>query len=393
MQIQTTVSDGKYSYPVSGFCDEQFERVLDAFTEGFRRGEEVGANTALMVNGEMVFDLRGGWTDRNRDIPWAEDTIVLTMSTTKGVAAICFNMLIDRGLVELDAPVSLYWPEFSQAGKATLPIRYLLDHRAGLPVLDEVLPPGSIFDFAQITQALARQAPLWEPGTKAAYHVNFQGFLLGEVMRRVTGMNCGEFLRKEVTNLLDLDFHIGLTEAEQARCARFLLEPKLFEVRFAKDRNLLSRSWDEFPTEPDMEVTLNSREFRECEMASANGHGRASALAKLYGVLAVGGELGGVRLMSESSVRRMSTLQHDMFELRANRQYQQALGLLRNSPPAMDMGPNPNVFGHAGIGGSIGMADPDHRFGFGYVMNQQHAVPGTGPRSGRITEAIYACLR
>lgn len=390
--ISRTVYNGAADYPIIGWCDPRFSAVADAFCANFEAGEEVGAHVALTVDGAPVVDLWGGWQDRDHARAWDDETIVLTMSTTKGVAAICFNILVDRGLVDLDAPVSRYWPEFAAAGKETVPVRYLLDHRAGIPLLDANLPAGSIFDFDRIVEALAAQTPMWEPGSEAAYHVHFQGFLLGEVMRRVTGMNIGQFLKQELAGPLGLDFHIGLGAADQARCARFLVEPKLFAVRFAEDRNILSRSWDEFPAERDMETILNSPEFRAADISSASGHGRASALARLYGALARGGEIDGMRIMSPEAVARMTTVQHALWERRANRQYQQALGLLRNSPPAMDMGPNPNSFGHAGIGGSIGFADPDRRFGFGYVMNQMHAMPGTGTRFERLIHGVYQSL-
>lgn len=388
----TSAIEATRDVPIHGFCHPKFASVEAAFRENFALGEDVGANASLVVDGDLVVDLWGGWTDRDRAVEWGEDTIVLTMSTTKGVAAICFNMLIDRRLVDPDAPVAEYWPEFAQAGKADIPVRYVLDHRAGVPLLDERLPPGSILHFDAIVAALERQAPMWEPGTKAAYHVHFQGFLLGEITRRVTGRNIGEFFRHELAEPLGLQFYIGLTEAEQQRCARFLVEPQLFAMRHAPERTFLTRSWDEFPDEPDMEIILNSPEFRATDMSSASGHGRSAALARLYGGLARGGEIDGFQIMSPEQIERMTTVQHAMTEMRANRQYQQALGLLRNSPPAMDMGPNENAFGHAGIGGSIGMADPDRRFGFGYVMNQMHAMPGTGTRFERLIGAVYSCL-
>lgn len=391
--ISDDVRHGDAVYPIQGHCDQRFAAVEEAFRANFAAGEEVGANVALVVDGELVVDLWGGWKDRDRAAAWTEDTIVLTMSTTKGVTAICFNMLIDRGLVDPDAPVSRYWPEFAAAGKEAVLVRHVLDHRAGIPLLDAGLPAGSIFDFDLIVDALARQAPLWEPGTEAAYHVHFQGFLLGEIMRRVTGMNVGQFLKQELAEPLGLDFHIGLDAADQARCARFLVAPQLFAMRFAPERTIMTRSWDEFPDEADMEAILNSPAFRAADISSASGHGRADALARLYGGLARGGEIDGYRIMSAAGVERMTSVQHAQVERRANRQYQQAMGLLRNSGAAMDMGPNPNAFGHAGIGGSIGMADPDHRFGFGYVMNQMHVMPGTGTRFERLIGAVYASMK
>lgn len=375
---------------VEGHCDERFAAVRDAFQKNFSSGEEVGAAVSIVLEGETVVDLWGGFKDRERRQPWDRDTIVCCMSSSKGLTAICFGMAVDRGMIDIDAPVARYWPEFAQNGKSDLPVRWVLDHRAGLPYVEE-LGRGKMYDFDAMTAQLARQAPLWEPGTVAAYHVMTQGYLLGEILRRVTGKNVGEFLRSEVSGPLGADFNIGLTAEEQSRCARFLVAQNLFAARYMDPPTILSRGWDQMPDE-DMEDILNSKAWRESEIASASGHGNARALARIWSVIACGGTLGGVTLMSEQGVRDLGKLQHEEVEIRHQRVYRQGLGLVLNSPPIMDFGPNPATFGHGGIGGSLGIADPDRRMSFGYSPNRMHDGPDAGPRAGRLIAATYASL-
>jgi len=375
---------------IQGTCDPRFERVREAFEENFASGDEVGAAVAITLDGNPVVDLWGGFKDAARTQPWEENTIVCCMSSSKGLTAICLAMARERGLVDIDAPVAQYWPEFAQNGKADLPVRYLLDHRAALPYVEE-LGHGAMYDFDAMVDQLARQKPLWEPGTVTAYHVMTQGYLLGELLRRVTGKNVGEFLRTEVSGPLGADFNIGLTEEEQSRCAHFIVAANLFAARDANPPTILSKGWDQMPAE-DTEEVFNSKAWKESEIASASGHGNARALSRIWGAIARGGSVDGVTLMSPEGVKRLGALQHEEVEIRHNRVYRQGLGLVLNSPPIMDFGPNPATFGHGGIGGSLGIADPDAKIGFGYSPNNMHNGPDAGPRAGRLVKALYASL-
>lgn len=381
--------------PLHGRYDPRFRPVVDAFIENYRARDEVGSSVSVVVDGRPVVDVWGGWTDSARTEEWGQDTLVCMMSVAKGITGIAFNMLADRGLVDLDAPVARYWPEFAQNGKETLPVRYLLDHRAGLAVLKpDKLWPGAMFDREAMTGALAAQAPLWEPGTVAAYHVHTQGYLLGEVMRRVTGELVGPFVRRELAGALGADYWIGLPAREHRRVARLMPNPesRLLAAREREDPGALRNL--AFAQNPDWpwERLLNSREFREMEMPSASGHGNGRSVARIYAAAARGGELDGARLMSPESIERMTTMQHDQVELLQDRHYRQGLGVLLNSPDAVYMGPNPRAFGHHGIGGSIGFADPDARVGFGYAVNKMHAVGTNGPRARRLIDALYQVL-
>lgn len=386
-------ADGR-SIPLNGEFDSRYEAVVEAFIENYRREDEVGSAVSAVVDGETVVDVWGGWKDGARLHEWQRDTLVCMMSVSKGITGLAFNLLIDRGLIDVDAPVARYWPEFGVNGKEHLPVRYILDHRAGLPVLEKPLWPGAMFDREAMCNALAEQAPLWTPGTVAAYHVHTQGFLLGEIMRRVTGKTIGPFLRDEIARPLNADYMIGaMSERDQARCAEVMpnMNAKLFAAREAERDTLRARAFVQNPAEP-WPTTLNSGRWRECELASGNGHGNARSVARIYGTFARGGELGGVRIASPATIEAMITEQHNMTELLQDRPYHQALGILLNTPEAVYMGPNPRAYGHHGIGGSIGFADPDARVGFGYSINKMHSVGTNGPRAARLIAALYSSL-
>ena len=380
--------------PVNGMLEPEFEPVLAAFQENYRSEDEVGSSVSVVVDGRAVVDIWGGWRDGARQREWQKDTLVCMMSVSKGITGMAFNLLVDRGLVDVDAPVARYWKEFAENGKDSLPVRFILDHRAGLPIVADPMWPGAIFDHQATCAALAKQAPLWKPGTVAAYHIHTQGFLLGEIIRRVTGRTVGRFVRDEIAVPLDADFMIGsMSERDQARVAEVMpnMEARLFAAKEVETETLRSKAFVQNPAEP-WPVTLNSRIWRESEIASGNGHGNARGVARIYGAFARGGELDGVRLTSPASIAAMITEQHHITEVMQERPYRQALGILLNTPAAVFMGPNPRAFGHHGIGGSIGFADPDARIGFSYAVNRMHAVGTNGPRAARLINALYECL-
>lgn len=394
------------SVPVHGRYDPRFAAVADAFVENFQQEDELGAAVSVVIDGQTVVDLWGGHARASRQQEWGEHSTVCMMSVAKGVTGICFNMAIDAGLVDPDERVARYWPEFARAGKIDIRVRHILDHTAAIPVLTtDVMQPGGFFDYPAYIRALEVQEPLWQPGTRAAYHVHNQGFLLGEIMRRVTGMNVGSFLRRHVTGPLNAEYWIGgMSAAEQAHVAEVLPNTgaRLFA---AKDQALPERpttpeGWQDGavlrsfaflqnPSEPWYD-TMNSSRWREVEIASGSGHGNARAVARIYG--ATVGTVDGVSLLSPHQLAAMITEQHNQTELLQERPYHQALGVLLNTPEAVFMGPNPRSFGHHGLGGSIGFGDPDRRIGFSYCCNQMHAVGTNGPRAKRLIDALYSVL-
>ncbi len=394
IKLNETFTAADRSVPLNGTLDPRFQPVLDAFMENYRREDEIGSAVSVVVDGRTVVDLWGGWRDSGRQREWQHDTIVCMMSVSKGITGLAFGLLVDRGLVDVNQPVAKYWPEFAANGKDSLPVRFILDHRAGLPIVADPLWPGAIYDHQAICKALAAQAPLWQPGTVAAYHIHTQGYLLGEIVRRVTGRTVGTFLREEIAEPLAADYMIGsLSKHDQARCAEVMpnMQARLFAAKEAETDTLRSKAFVQNPAEP-WPVTLNSSSWRESEIASGNGHGNARGVARIYGAFARGGTLDGVRLTRPESIAAMITEQHNMTELMQDRPYHQALGILLNTPEAVYMGPNRRAFGHHGIGGSIGFADPDAHVGFSYSVNRMHSVGTNGPRALRLIDALYSIL-
>jgi len=404
VQVNETIEARGGHYAIRGHVDERLTPVLTAFIKNFIEEEEVGAACSVMIEGETVVDLWGGWRDGAMTTPWDAHTTVCMMSVAKGVTAIAFNMLVERRLVDLDAPVATYWPEFAQNGKEGILVRWLLDHRAAIPVLtDDPMYPGGFYDREAYVRALEKQHPLWEPGTRAAYHVHNQGFLLGEVMRRVTGLTVGPFVRQEIAGPLHAEYWIGgMSADEQAHVAEAMpnMGARLFA---AKDVALPEgeADWDgamlrplafrQNPDEP-WHTTLNKPSWREVEIASGSGHGNARGVARIYGATVRPGAVDGVTILSHAGLEAMIVEQHNQTELMQERPYHQALGVLLNTPAAVYMGPNPRSFGHHGIGGSLGFGDPDAGIGFSYCCNKFHAVGDNGPRARRLIDALYGAL-
>jgi len=393
LELEQTVTARGHTFQMNGHFEPEYQPVVDAFLENFRVEDEIGAGCSVIVAGKTVVDIWGGWRNGAMDDAWDEASTVCMMSVAKGITAICFNMLMDRGLVSPNDPVIKYWPEYGQNGKESTLIRHFLDHTAAVPVLTtNPLWQGAMFDREAIVHALEEQEPLWEIGTKAAYHVHHQGFLLGEVMRRITGMTVGPFLRQEVTTPLQAEYYIGgMTEEEQRHVAEVMpnMEAKLFAAKDGADQSSLrALAFKQNPDEPWAE-TMNKKEWREVEVASGSGHGNARGVARIYGCV-VNGELDGVTLMSRDGLETMITEQHNQTEGLQERPYHQALGVLLNTPEAVYMGPNMRSFGHHGIGGSIGFGDPDTKIGFSYCCNKMHAVGTNGPRAARLIDALYA---
>ena len=360
---------------IEGFCDPRFAKARDLFAENWDLFEETGASVAATLDGKPILDLWGGWADAARTRPWQADTIVLTASVTKGLTGLAGNMLIDRGLLDPEAPVARYWPEFAAGGKATLPVKSLFDHTAGLPNL----PEGTrAVDWDLVVEGLAAATPLWEPGTAHAYHAMTFGNLVGELVVRTMGLSVGQFLQKEICGPLGVDAWIGVGPELDSRVAE-----------------LTGAYWPEWATLP----------WRRLEAPGVNAHTNARALARIFGALACGGALDGVRLIGQRTLEdataaavtgrwfgftdevvASSGMPAAVFDMRFARGFSM-------SNPFTWMGPNPRAFGSPGAGGAIVFADPEARLGFGYAQN---AHVGLGheidSRSGRIIEAIYDAL-
>lgn len=365
---------------VHGRCEPAFASLRRALAATIESGCEVGAALAVYVGKQPVVDLWAGCKDAARMRPWDDETIVNLYSVGKAVTALCALRLVESGALDLDSPVSRYWPEFAQAGKKHIPVRYLLTHQAGLPAVFRLLPNGAELRWEVMTEALAAQEPWWKPGEGHGYHVNTYGFLVGEVVRRVTGKSLGTYLRDEIAGPAGVDFFIGVGPELDARCAdvipalpgpdaeqrRALLESDLAtfaglsRMRLAAYRN---------PPNLSGQGIINTREWRAAEVPSTNGHGNARAVARLYSALATDGELDGVHILSPETVEMAIAEQVYGEDLVLQRPTRFGLGFqlaMRERP----LGPNPRSFGHFGAGGSLGFADPDAHVAFAYAMNQ-----------------------
>lgn len=384
---------------VHGICDPKFSGVRDAFAENFSKHGEVGASLAVMVDGEIAIDLWGGHADATGARPWERDTIVNTFSTTKGIVATCAHRLVDQGRLDIDAPVAAYWPEFAQAGKEGIPVRYLLSHQAGLPAPRNFLPPGAGYVWEPLRDALAEAKPWWEPGTRHGYHAVTFGHLVGEVIRRVSGMSVGQYFRKEIADPLGVDFMIGFGPEEDARTADMIpapmpaLDSNNPMAKVFMDPN--SMNFRAFMISVDTVLDsnyMNTRDWRGAEIPAANGHGNARGLARLYGALARGGELDGFRVLSEEAIAAATEEQaygEDAIMLITSRL---GLGYMLDIPE-MQISPSGRLFGHGGMGGSFGYADPDKRMGIGYAMNKMIMAPDlVDPRWPAMFAAVYAAL-
>ncbi len=381
---------------VQGECEPRFDRVREAFDRNFTQGE-VGAALAVTIDGRPVIDLWGGDADAARTRPWERDTIVNVYSTTKGMTAICANRLIEAGRLDLDAPVAAYWPEFAQAGKERLPARYLLTHQAGLAAISAPVPPEKRYDWQFMTSALAAQKPWWEPGTQHGYHALTFGYLVGELVRRIDGRTLGTYFREEIAEPLDVDFHIGLDARHDARCAEIIPAPppppgvpNLFAAVTERPESLTAKV---FGNPPLQHMQVNSRAWRAAEIPAANGHGTARGLARVYGALASGGAIDGVRVLGPQAIERANT-EHAFGTDAVLAPLVTRFGLgFFLTQPMIPFGPNPRAFGHPGAGGSVAFADPDARLGFAYVMNQmQVGLAGDARGFGLIFE-VYDALR
>ena len=405
-EFHETVSARGSDYALHGRYDPRFRTVADAFVANFRDEEELGAGCSVVIDGQTVVDLWGGYARADHSAEWDERSTVCMMSVAKGVTGIAFNMCVDRGRIDIDKPVAYYWPEFAQNGKQDILVRWCLDHRAGIPVLTtDTMYPGGFLDYPAYIRALEVQEPLWQPGTRAAYHVHNQGFVLGEIMRRVTGTSVGPFLRANVTGPLGAEYAIGGMDAEEQSHVAEVIPNTGARLFAAKDKALPEKpttpeGWQDGavlrsfaflqnPAEP-WHTTMNASSWRTCEIASGSGHGNARGVARIYG--ATVGQVDGVSLLSKPALEAMITEQHNQIELLQDRPYHQALGVLLNTPEAVFMGPNMRSFGHHGLGGSIGFGDPDAKLGFSYCCNQMHAVGDNGPRARRLIDAVYEVL-
>jgi CubicO group peptidase (beta-lactamase class C family) len=379
--------------PLDGFCDPRFEPVREAFAANFRARGEPGAAVCVSVGGRPVADLWGGYADIANTQPWQHDTLVNVFSVGKALCALAAARIVERRLVDLDAPVAKLWPEFAQAGKDAITLRQILSHRGALPAIAKPLPDGAALDWEVMVHALEEQAPWWAPGTAFGYHVNTYGFLIGEIVRRAAGKTLGTLIREEVARPLGADIHIGLAREHHARVAEYRWPGTSSMTPPGEDATDTDRMrWNAYWNPPGISGAhwVNRTQWRLAEVPSTNGHGNARSVARIYAALAKGGALDGVEIIGRETLKEFTT-EHSRGEDQIT-QHPARFGLgFQLTQPERALGPNPNSFGHFGAGGSLGFCDPDADVAFGYVTNDM-GPRWQNPRNRALMEAVYACL-
>jgi CubicO group peptidase (beta-lactamase class C family) len=378
---------------VHGSCDEHFEPVRAAFERNFRDAGELGASLCVTYRGEVVVDLHGGFRDIAGAQPWERDTLVMVWSSTKGALVVCAHVLVAQGLLDLDQPVTHYWPELAAGEEVT--VAMLLNHQAGLAGLSGPPPPGAVFEFDEMTARVGAELPLWRPGTRHGYHSFTFGWLVGEVVHRVTGELPGTFFARQVAGPLGLDFWIGLPPGEDRRVAQTQLAPRgaspfMRALELGEPVQVaVERSWGEFA---DAGVS-DSREARAGNVPAVNGIANGRALALLYRPLANREPIGEAVIPPEVW-HRMSSVESaggvDAVTLEATRF---SSGFMKPGQARSWDAPKlpESAFGHNGMGGSFGFADPARRLSVGYAMNR-HAPYGDQRRGQRLIDAVYRSL-
>lgn len=382
--------------PVEGWTAPGFELVREVFEKNFAGGLEIGASFAAYHHGRLVVDLWGGIADPETGRPWTRDTVAVVFSSTKGVTAMCAHKLAQEGRLDLEAPVAEYWPEFAQAGKADIPVSYLLSHQAGLAWVDARLTQDDVLAWDPLIRALERQEPLWKPGTAQGYHAVTYGHLVGEVVRRVSGRSVGTYLRDEICDPLGADFWIGLPEAEEARVASLvggLGDDVPDDVRAVMDQfigpeTMLGKALS-VNGALDTGAAFNTRAVHAAEVPAAGGITDARSLARLYAACV--GEVDGIRILAPDQVRLASTQRTSGPNIVIlNLDLQFGLGFIVPSS-ILQLG-GPSSFGHFGLGGSAGWADPDAELAFGYVMNRLELGLAGDQRSYSLVNACYDAI-
>ena len=421
----TVETPGGTEVAIGGSIAPGFEGVRDAFAANFAEHGEVGAGFSLVVDGRTVVDLWGGVADAATGTPYTEDTLQLVFSSTKGATALCANLLAQRGELDVDAPAATYWPEFAQGGKGDIPVRWLLSHKAGLAYIDAPLELADLLAWDPAVEALAAMTPLWEPGSAHGYHAVTYGWLVGELVRRITGQSLGTFFAEQVAGPLGLEFWNGLPDDQQARVApltnRGLRRPERPGEAAAAEAAEPGMAAENTVVDPDEasggliemvekllgpdsmlvralggavslpfvgEGAFNRHDVRAAELPAANGVTNARSLARMYA--ATVGAVDGVTtgpLLTADQVAAASFTQTRGADMCLFFETTFGLGYMTASP--FSPYGSARSFGHAGAGGSVGFADPENGLGFGYVMNRMLANLSGDPRSGGLLRAVY----
>ena len=375
---------------VHGICDTHFTRMREVLTANLASGEDLGASVAVTLNGETVVDLWGGWANTDQTAPWTEHTITNVFSTTKTMTSLAGLVAHDQGLLDVHAPVAQYWPEFAANGKQDVKVRHLMAHTSGVSAWAQPVVMADLYDWDKSTAMLAAQAPWWKPGSASGYHAFNQGHLVGEVIRRVTGKRLGQFFADEIAGPLAADFHIGLPPQHESRVSDVVPPPPLpFDLATLDPESVPYKTFSGPP--PDATASWTTA-WRRADIGAANGHGNARSVARVQSVVANGGAVDGVRLLSPQTIALIFEEQANGIDLVLGIPLRFGIGYGLPDPVTVPYLPDGRVCYWCGWGGSMIIVDVDRRMTIAYVMNRMAGDVIGGPRAEALIRAAYAAV-
>ncbi|MGI9292983.1 MAG: serine hydrolase domain-containing protein [Pseudomonadales bacterium] len=393
---------------IHGYCAPGFAPVKDAFAENFSNRGEAGAAFSVYRCGDRVVDIWAGTRDRHDRLPWQEDTIVNVFSASKGVVALCALQLQEQGLLDFTEPVARYWPEFAAHGKADIRIEQVLCHRSGLAAIWQDIEDSRVYDWQAMVEVMEQERPYWPPGSAQGYQVFTYGWLVGELIRRVSGLSVGNYIQQHISLPLGLDFYIGVTDDQFSRIAdvaprppkntkkpvqradksKEIAVPGRSEARSDRSKKPDSIAARALTTPESLFKGTNSSAWRRAEIPAGNGHSDARSLARLYAALADDGQLNGIRLLKTATLPLCSAEMSNEIDRVLGISMRFGPGFMLYSEPGFAFG-GPRSFGHTGNGGSLAFADPDIGLGLAYVTNRL----ANGDRRSRVlVDATYQCV-
>ena len=375
---------------VHGSHDPRFDTLRDLLETHLDSGEELGAAISVDVDGVNLVDVWGGHADAARTRAWTQETIVNVWSCTKTVTGLAALMLVDRGQLDLDEPVATYWPEFAAAGKEHVLVRHVLAHSSGVSGWDQPVSIEDMFDWERSTSMLAAQAPWWEPGTASGYQAQNHGHLVGEIVRRISGRSLKDFVRDEIAGPLGTDLQIGALEEDDHRCAEIIAPPPLpFDLDLLPDDSPAKRTF----LGPVADATrANEVAWRRADMGAVNGHTNARALGETLSVVSLGGERGGVRLLSPATIDLIFEEQSHGTDLVLGVPLRMGVGFGLPEPETIPWIPQERICLWGGWGGSMIIMQPERRLTISYVMNKMGPGIIGSERAAAYTTAVYEAL-
>jgi CubicO group peptidase (beta-lactamase class C family) len=379
---------------LAGNCDRRFTDLAAALADEITTGGELGAAIAIDIDGELVVDVWGGYVDRAKTRQWNQDTIVNVFSSTKNITALAALMLIDGGRLDPYAPVARYWPEFAAKGKQDVEVRHVLSHTSGVSGWEMPFSVEDLYDWEKSTAQLASQAPWWQPGSASGYHALTSGHLVGEIVRRITGMSLKEFVRQEIAIPLGADIQIGARAEDDSRIAELIPPPALdIPLDAVPEDHPMRKTFAIMAPTPEAALMAQTAAWRRADIGSANGHGNAHSLVRALSAISLGGKANGLRLLGQDTIDLIFEEQADGVDLVLGMPARWGIGFALPKPEAVPDIPLGKICYWGGWGGSMVVMDLDRRMTFAYVMNKMGQVTAAGSdRTQKYTRLIYQAV-